>query len=107
MPLEQRFQPCQLKKGGSHKCRRCEPLRGPGACSLRKILRYVPLRYSFLYFEIIVNGNNKATIITGSWFDAKTVKMVENPQKMAKKHAKRLVKQRNGRVSTTGRNLIK
>ena len=49
-----------------------------------KILRYVPLRYHFLHFEITVNGNTKATIIAGSWSDAKTVKMVENPQKNGK-----------------------
>ena len=54
MPLVQKFQPCQLKKGTSHNCRRYEPLGGLGACSPRKILRYVPLRYHFLHFEITV-----------------------------------------------------
>ena len=49
-----------------------------------KILRYVPLRYHFLHFEITLNGNAKAKIIAGSRLDAKVVKMVENPQKNGK-----------------------
>ena len=55
--------------------------RRSGACSPGKILRFVPLRYHFLHFETTVNGNTKATIIAGSWLDAKMVKMVQNPQK--------------------------
>ena len=59
--------------------------RKSGACSPGKILRYVtPLRYHFLHFETTVNENTKATIIAGSRLDAKTVKMVENPQKNGK-----------------------
>jgi len=42
-------------------------------------------------------------IITGSWLVAKRVKMAERPQRNSKKHAKRLVKEKNGRVSQTGR----
>ena len=45
------------------------------------ILRYLPIRFHFLHFEITVNGNTAPKIIAGPWSDAKRVKMAEKPQK--------------------------
>ena len=44
----------------------------------------MPLRCHFLHFGITVNGNIAPKIITGSWSDAKGVKVVEKPQKIGK-----------------------
>ena len=45
------------------------------------VLRYLPIRFHFLHFEITVNGNTAPKIIAGPWSDAKRVKMAEKPQK--------------------------
>ena len=52
-------------------------------------IRYVSLRFHSLHFEITVNGNSASKITTGSWSDAKSVKMAENHRRAAKKHAKK------------------
>ena len=44
----------------------------------------MPLRCHFLHFGITVNGNIAPKIITGSWSDAKGVKVAEKPQKIGK-----------------------
>ena len=44
----------------------------------------MPLRCHFLHFGITVNGNIAPTIITGSWSDAKGIKVAEKPQKIGK-----------------------
>ena len=44
----------------------------------------MPLRCHFLHFGVTVTGNTAPKIITGSWSDAKGVKMAEKPQKIGK-----------------------
>ena len=44
----------------------------------------MPLRCHFLHFGITVNGNIAPKVITGSWPDAKGVKVAEKPQKIGK-----------------------
>ena len=44
----------------------------------------MPLRCHFLHFGITVNGNIAPKIITGSWSDAKAVKVAEKPQKIGR-----------------------
>ena len=44
----------------------------------------MPLRFHFLHFGITVNGNIAPKIITGSWSDAKAVKVAEKPQKIGR-----------------------
>ena len=44
----------------------------------------MPLRCHFLHFGITVNGNIAPKIITGSWSDAKGVKVAEKPQKIGR-----------------------
>ena len=52
-------------------------------------MRYVSLRWPSLHFEITGNGNTASKITTGSWSDAKRVKMAENHKRVAMKHAKK------------------
>ena len=75
-----------------------------GAYSPGKIVRYVPLRCHFAAFWDPSQWKYYTPkTIASSCSDAKRVKMPEKPHKRGKEVLKRLVKQREGKVSKTRR----